>query len=814
MKKVLVVILTMTCVGIASAQTDGRDRLFNEGWKFYLGNADGIEEVTYNDREWRSVDLPHDWSIEALPNQIKDSIIGPFDKGAIGGFYSGYVRGGTGWYRKVFRLPASDKGKVVGIHFDGVFMNATIWLNGSRVGEYHHGYMPFWFDLTPYLKPTGQDNVISVKVKNEGITGRWYSGSGIYRDVWLSIKEQQHIATWGVKVKTPEVTRQAANVHIEATIDNESLQEKRMTVVAYVETTDHRQVAETKGEISVKAKDHASLTLQAKIEHPHLWSVESPTLYQVVTEIWDNGTLKDKTVTPFGIRSISYNADKGLLLNGERIILKGGCIHHDHGLIGAASYRQAEERRIRLLKQNGYNAIRTSHNPASSHLLDACDRLGMLVITEAFDVWNVEKMGNPQDYHLHFNDCWEKDVENFVKRDQNHPSIIMWSIGNEIPERVQPEGIEITKKLVSKFRELDDTRPLTEAFCRYQENINAGMSWDETAEPMSYLDIIGYNYVGDRYYKKDHQKYPARLMYGSEIYPNKSLANYKMAIECPYILGDFVWTAIDYMGEVAIGRREISSKKGMATIFRWPWYNAFCGDLDLIGSRKPQSYYRNVVWENMPIAMAVHAPMAPGMYENLSQWGWPDERQSWTWNGCEGRQMDIHVYSHAPLVRLYLNGQVIGEQQIPEGAIQADFKVTYQKGELKAVNVVDAKETDACHLVTTNEAKHIRLIAEQDTVKADRSEIVYIMVTLTDHQGQTDENMDDAVLTFKVSGNAELLGVSNANPAEPMDFQGKRCQTYQGRCLAVLRSTGKKGSATLTVSGDKLTTGQVEVRFQ
>ncbi len=811
MRKILLAMALCTTIG-TSAQVE-RDRLFNDGWKFWLGNVDGAERAAYNDKEWRNVDLPHDWSIEALPNQINDSIIGPFDKGAIGEFNVGYVRGGTGWYRKTFRLSASDKGKVVGIHFDGVFMNTTVWLNGHRVGEYHHGYVPFWFDLTPYLKPTGQDNVIAVKVENEGITGRWYSGSGIYRDVWLSVKEQQHIATWGVKVTTPEVTRQSAQVVIETTIDNEASQETQLNVVTFILDANHRKVAEAKGEIGVKAKESASLTLQTKVEDPYLWSVDSPTLYQAITEIWDKGTLKDKTATTFGIRCISYSADKGFLLNGERIILKGGCVHHDHGLIGAASYRQAEEREIRLLKQNGYNGIRTSHNPASSHLLDACDRLGMLVITEAFDVWTVEKMGNPQDYHLHFSNCWEQDVENFVKRDRNHPSIIMWSIGNEIPERVQTEGVEITKKLVSKFRQLDNTRPLTEAFCRYQEKINAGMSWEATAEPMSHLDIVGYNYVGDRYYKKDHQKYPERLMYGSEIYPNKSLSSYKMALENPYILGDFVWTAIDYMGEVAIGRREISSKKGMATIFRWPWYNAFCGDIDLIGNRKPQSYYRNVVWGNLHIAMAVHVPMEEGMFENLSQWGWPDERRSWTWNGYEGKAMDVRVYSRAPLVRLYLNEQLVGEKQVEEGNIQADFKVPYQKGELIAVNVENGKETDACILATTYEAEHIKLIAEQEAVKAGRGEIVYVMVKLTDRQGYTDVNMNDTELTFKVSGEAEILGVGNANPAKPMDFQSRRCKTYQGRCLVVLRSTGKRGTAVLTASGNGLSTGEVKVKF-
>jgi beta-galactosidase len=499
------------------------------------------------------------------------------------------------------------------------------------------------------------------------------------------------------------------------------------------------------------------------------------------------------------------DAATGLTLNGKRVLLKGGCIHHDDGLLGSATIDRAEERKIELLKQNGFNAIRTSHNPPSRQLLDACDRLGMLVIDEAFDIW--ERGKNPQDYHLYFKEWWKKDLDAMMLRDRNHPSVIFWSIGNEVNERADSSGLRITGQLVAEAHRVDPTRPVTAAICHFWDH--PGYKWDTTARAYAQLDVGGYNYEMNEY-EADHQKYPGRVMMGTESYPTLALENWDMVEKHPYVLGDFVWTAIDYLGEASIGHSTLDSKITHAFSLGWPWYNGWCGDIDITGNKKPQSWYRDVVWRVKPIAMAIHAPIPDGLVENVSGWGWPLESQSWSWPGMEGKQMTVRVFSRAPLVRLLLNGKVIGEQKIAAGSITAEFKIAYQPATLTAVNIENGKQTGTVAFKTTGTPARIILKADRSHIKSSRNDLSYVTVAVLDDKNQVVPWAKN-LIKFSISGAGELAAVGSANPMVLASFHGSETKTFEGRCLAIVRPTGKQGKIFLKATASGLSPGQVVI---
>lgn len=814
MKRILFICFLLISLDICAQQENQltsnatRSIPFDEGWLFIKDTISNAEQPNYNDSKWRQLDLPHDWSIEDLPNQTPGSIIGPFDKRSRGGIFTGYTIGGTGWYRKKFVIGKEQQDKQVLIHFDGVYMNSDVWLNGQHLGNHPYGYTPFYYDLTPYLKPAGQQNVLAVRVRNEGNNSRWYSGSGIYRHVSLMITEPVHVAPWGVYITTPEVAANSATVQIKTSINNKQANQRAITLVSSILSPQGKTVGRSQQAIPIEANTIKTGEQSITVKSPVLWSVETPLLYKVVTEIKEGDKIIDKVETPFGIRSLSFSAQKGFLLNGRRVLLKGGCIHHDHGPLGSAAIDRAEERKIELLKQNGFNAIRLSHNPPSRQLLDICDRLGMLVIDEAFDVWAKTKM--PKDYALYFKEHWQQDLNAMLLRDRNHPSVIIWSIGNEIPERVDSAGLRITKQLVDRVHQLDPSRPVTNAHCSFWDH--PGYQWDTTAQAFALLDIGGYNYQW-KLYESDHKKYPDRIMIGTESHPKDALENWNLVEKHPYVLGDFVWTAMDYLGEASTGNASLDSIKMHRRLLRYPWFNAWCGDIDLIGGKKPQSYYRDVVWRNRPIAMAVHEPIPQSLVENMSDWGWPLEWQSWTWPGAEGKSLQVRVFSRAPMVRLILNGKVVGEQKIADTSITAVFKVPYEPGTLKAVNVEHGKETDAFELKTAGAAKRIRLTADRNKISASRNDLSYISVEVVDEKGQLVPNAA-VPIQFSLSGVGELAGVGNASPTEMASFQRPERKTVNGKCLAILRPTGKRGTMTLKASASGLEGGQIIVTVQ
>ncbi|WP_460953626.1 glycoside hydrolase family 2 TIM barrel-domain containing protein [Spirosoma litoris] len=793
-------------------QKPSRTRLFDSDWRFLKDSTVQAEQSNYNDANWRKLDLPHDWSIEDLPNQAPDKVAGPFSRASVGGTSTGFTVGGTGWYRKTFTLNSSEKGKSVLIQFDGAYTETDVWVNGHHLGYHPYGYTPFSYDLTPYLAPHGAKNVLAVRVKNLGQNSRWYTGSGIYRHVWLTIADPVQIGQSGISITTPQVTEKLAQVQLIATIDNASGKPMPIVVQTTLIAPNGKPAGTTSRQmVTVSATGQAASKQVLTLANPQLWSPETPHLYKASIMLWSGKKRLDSIVTTFGIRSIEFGANKGFVLNGKRVLLKGGCIHHDNGPLGSAAIDRAEERKIELLKANGFNAIRTSHNPPSTALLDACDRLGMLVIDEAFDMWQRPK--KPQDYHRFFDAWWQRDLTAMIQRDRNHPSIILWSIGNEINERADPSGLEITKKLTDEAHRLDPTRPVTEALCVFWEHPKK--VWEDSDKAFAILDVGGYNYEW-KHNESDHQRHPERIIVGTETFAKEAFENWQQVEKHPYVIGDFVWTAMDYMGETAIGHTIIqpkADKDSTKAVLPWPWFNAWCGDLDLIGSKKPQSYYRDVVWRNRPVSMAVHSPIPDGMKETVTNWGWPDEQQSWSWAGAEGKPLQVRVFSRSPLVRLELNGKLIGEQRPSDSTITAIFTVPYEPGILKATSFNNGEPTGTVELRTAGKPHHLRLIADRSTISSSRNDLSYITVEVLDEQGNVVPSADLPV-TFQLSGVGELAGVANANPTDLSSFQQDRKTTFRGRCLAIVRPKGTTGSITLTAGSPNLQSGKLIVNVR
>lgn len=451
-------------LGVWAQPKTVRSQLFDAGWRFLKDNTVQAEQPAYNDAAWRTLDLPHDWSIEDLPNQTT----GPFSPVSVGGTSTGYTVGGTGWYRKSFTMSPAQRGKRVRIDFEGAYMETDVWLNGHHLGYHPYGYTPFGYELTPFLAPLGQRNVVVVRVRNEGQNSRWYTGSGIYRHVWLTITEAVHIAPLGVSITTPQVSGASAQVQVITTIDNTTQAPQSVSVLTTLTAPGGQLIGPFRQTVRLSPTDKADSKQILTVARPQRWSTETPNLYRATVVLLANNRRLDSLTTTFGIRSIAFDAKQGFVLNGKRVVLKGGCVHHDNGPLGAAAIDRAEERKAELLKANGFNAVRTSHNPPSPAFLDACDRLGLVVIDEAFDMWQRPK--KPQDYHRFFDTWWQRDLTAMIQRDRNHPSIILWSIGNEINERADPSGLEITKKLTDEARRLDPTRSVTEALCVFWEH--------------------------------------------------------------------------------------------------------------------------------------------------------------------------------------------------------------------------------------------------------------------------------------------------------------------------------------------------------
>ena len=768
MKKILITTMLVIAAISVSAQRlrvgelgSGmtKKQLFDFGWQF-----------THNGKT-QSVDLPHDWDIFEGPNA---------GKGATG-TGGGWFEAGKGEYRKKFRVESLElRDKLVKLHFEGVYQKAEVYVNGQKAGQHHYGYTPFTVDVTPYLYKDKRENEVVVKVDNsEQPNCRWYSGSGIYRHVWLETMPTLHIAENGIFITTPKVNADKAQVQVDVTVQNESQADRNATVV----------VGSAQLMVAVKAGESKTVSTTIFVKNPHLWSPESPTLYEAKVELKEAGTVIDNATAKYGIRSFSFDVENGFMLNGKKVLINGACVHHDDGVLGAMAFDDAEIRKVRQMKEAGFNLIRTSHNPTTRAFLDACDSLGMLVIDEAFDGWRTQK--NPYDYSTVIDSCYREDIRAMVRRDRNHPSVISWSIGNEVIERKDIRVVYTARQMKQAILEWDQTRPVTEALCAWDND------WEIYDPHAEVLDVVGYNYMIFKH-ASDHERDPKRIMWQTESYPRDAFKNWAVVNDFPYVVGDIVWTGLDYLGESAIGRYYYEGEKPGEHWFDggFPeWHGAYCGDVDITGWRKPISHYREMLWnKDTPLYMAVKEPN--GYYGDIktTMWSvWPTW-ESWTWPGWEGKPIEVEVYTKAPEVKLYLNDQLIDTKQVSrETEFKAVFTVPYKAGTLRAE--ADGKSVT---LKTAGEPARLRLTPDRTVMAADGQSLTFVTVEVIDKNGWVCPNTPIDCEAI-VKGQGQLLAFASADLKDTEPYTSPHVKTWKGRALLVVRSTQQKGSVSVSI---------------
>ncbi|HET6487903.1 MAG TPA: glycoside hydrolase family 2 TIM barrel-domain containing protein, partial [Spirochaetia bacterium] len=732
----------------------------------------------------------------------------------------GYLPCGIGWYRKSFRLPDDWAGRLVSIELDGVYKNSDVWINGEHLGFQPYGYTSFSYDLTAHLRPATAANLLAVRVDNRLLPdSRWYTGSGVYRHTWLTGTDSLHVPQWGVFVATASVDPEEVEVLARTTLRNDSSVDRDCEVHSAIADSSGRIVGSAHSPQLVPVGTDQEVRHRIRLAQPRRWSLEDPHRYSLRTTIRQEGRVVDEVVTPFGVREILFDADRGFLLNGQKRKILGVCLHHDGGCVGAAVPEGMWERRLRILKAMGCNAVRTSHYPPAPELLDLCDRMGFLVMDEAFDEWRIGKFAHG--YHEYFDEWAERDLRAMIRRDRNHPSIVLWSVGNEIPEQTQPEGEAILKRLVDVARAEDPTRLVTSA-C---DNIAAHVP--TRREFTDLLDVVGYNYVDrwedrrERYYSVDREDFPRRRMIGSE---NLSLSGVRgstgaedptlvwglspvrpVAVEQlwrftrihDYVAGDFLWTGIDYLGET-----------------RWPHKNASCGVLDLCGFPKDGYYFYQSQWTEQPM---LH--LFP----------------HWTWPGREGEIVAVLCFTNCESVELFLNGRSLGEKsyafplrgmdrsrtwddQVRDpvrrpttGDLHLAWDVPYQAGTLRAVGRRQGKEVCVEELRTASDPQRLVAELEPSWIRADGRDVCHVTVRVCDGQGVLCPEADSLV-RFSVEGAARLIGVDNGRPDSHERFQAKERHAFRGLCLAVVQSTGAAGTILIQVSSEGLEPSAVELR--
>ena len=788
---------------------------FDAGWKFLLGDEAGAKESGYDDSKWRRLDLPHDWSIE-----------GDFSEKNTTGQQEGGLPAGIGWYRKRFGIASKDPSaglsrvkrfladKRVYIEFDGIYRNSEVWINGHYLGKRPNGYISFRYELTPYLKEGGDSNVLAVRVDNSGQpNSRWYTGSGIYRHVWLVTTRPIAVDHWGSFVSTLEVNERQARVHLQTAILCTGDRPSTVKVRTQVYDAAGRMVvaAENPG---VVLKDSLTQTGQELLlPAPRLWSTKRPYLYKVVTTlIGADGRVQDSYTTPLGIRTFRFDEQRGFLLNGRPLKIRGVCMHHDLGALGAAVNTRAIGRQLEILKAMGCNGIRTSHNPPAPELLDLCDKMGFIVMDEAFDMWRKKK--NKYDYSLDFKDWHVRDLEDQILRDRNHPCVFIWSIGNEIREQFDSTGIAIAQELVEVVKKLDTTRPVTSA-----------LSEPDPAKNFIYrseaLDLVGLNYHQEVY--ADFAKnYPGQKFIATETmsalatrghydmpsdstrrwpvaakkpleganpdwtvsaYDNVSAywgstheETWKVVKKYPFLSGLYIWTGFDYLGE--------------PTPYPWPARSSYFGIVDLAGFPKDVYYMYQSEWTSTPVLHIL---------------------PHWNWAGREGKPVDVWVYyNQADEVELFLNERSLGVRKKEGGDLHVQWRVNWQPGVLRAVSRKKGKTVLVRTIKTAGPAAKIELKADRSFIRADGKDLSFITVRITDAAGKL---VPDAAneLHFEVDGEGALVGLDNGYQASLESFKTDRHRAYNGMCLAIVQAKKKAGKITLRVSGMGLRGGALVV---
>jgi beta-galactosidase len=811
--------LAVPCASAASevGLAAGRRISFNDGWRFFKGEAPGAEAAAFDDSQWTEIALPHDWAISE-----------PFDRnlnphtGALPAF-------GTGWYRKSFTLPDSAKGRYFSIEFDGAMSNAHVWLNGQELGSRPYGYASFAFDLTPYLHFGVAPNLLAVRLTPEDHSSRWYAGAGIYRNVWLTVTGPVHVAHWGTYVTTPEVAADQSSVSVKTEIRNRQAGEAYVTLRTRVLDAAGKEIARHDDDAAIPPDGAQTVTASLTVPKPERWDIDHPYLYRLVSEVRNGNRVEDSYETPFGIRSIAFDKDKGFLLNGRHLKLQGVCQHSDLGALGAAVNRRATERQLEILKAGGVNAIRTSHNPPSPELLEFCDRLGLLVMDESFDMWRVPKV--PNGLSKFFDEWSEREVRDMVHRDRNHPSIIMWSIGNEIPEQSKPDGWKEARRLTGFFHEEDPTRPTTSAFDNWTGAIKNKLA-DE-------VDVPGFNYK-PMHYAQIMKEHPAWAIFGTETsscvssrgvyhlpiekyqkHPSLQISSYDIIAppwaycpdvefdaqdRLPAVLGEFVWTGFDYLGEPTPFFDSSAANKT-----DWPARSSYFGMVDLAGFPKDRYYLYQSQWTSQPM---VH--LLP----------------HWNWQGREGQAIPVMCYTNADEVELTLNGKSLGRKKrfgepwvMPVGPnVSPDkrfstkyrlvWEVPYEAGTLKAVAYRENRQVAVDEVRTAESPARIRLVPDRAVIHADGDDLSFVTVRLEDQRG-TLCPMADNLVEFQIEGPGRIEAVDNGNAATTEPFHADHRKAFNGLALVIVRSVrGKPGAIQLTATGAGLFAGTTTIRTQ
>ena len=817
-----------------------RRRRFDADWRFYRGALIGAEVPDFDDTGWRRVDTPHDWRIEDLPNPTAtDSIstadptawlvpttfpdrIGPFDVTATAaGRSESWTVGGEGWYRKAFRLSGLRSNDLAEVHFDGVYHNSDVWLNGHHLGFQPYGYSPFSYDLTPYL--VNGENVLAVRVRTIGSTSRWYPGAGIFRNVTLITTGPVRIPIDGIWASAHDVSKNSATVSVQSSVVNGgSAAIKTQVRVTLLDRHGRSAASQLTQPISIEPGATVTARADLIVRRPDLWSIEEPNLYRVRAEVVTRAGVVDRSEVTTGIRSISMTGQYGFLLNGREVKMRGANIHHDNGALGAVAAPDAEDRKVRLLKESGFNAIRTSHNPPSAALLDACDRHGVVVIDELFDRWDV---GGADTYAVYFDEWWTRIVDRVITRDRNHPSIVMWSTGNEIgrPPATggqNPSVAKYGKVIADRVRSLDPNRPVTQGSAMGQAFF---FTLASTAPDWDYLDLADAHYQNDlatTYHNSVlplHDGHPDRPLVIGEAWHQEIYDDWKSVIDHPWAIGTFSWTGWDYLGESGAGVPRlfpVGAPQPPISLpaLPYPWISSYQGDHDLIGQPKPQLYWKRVVWGLSDLEMAVERPAPDGFEQRALVWSYYDELQSWTWPGREGKDMKVRVYTTGDEVRLFLGGREVARKAVTD----ADKRVTtfvlpYAPGRLTATARRRGREIGRKSFDTAGTPAGLRLTTDDRGIAGEPGSLAHVLVEVVDdHNRQVPDAV--ALVSVAVRGPATLAGIGSANPHYVDSFQQPRRYTYHGQALAILRATGDRGTVTLTASAPGLRSTDVRLR--
>jgi beta-galactosidase len=749
---------------------------FDSGWLFLKGDPNDASGPGFDDNGWRKLDVPHDWSIE-----------GPFDQKNSTGAAGGFLPSGIGWYRKHFSLNGSHRDRRIFIEFDGVMANSDVWINGFHLGKRPYGYVSFRYDLTGHINFGKQQNVLAVRADNSGQpASRWYTGAGIYRHVRLVATNPVHIAQWGTFVTTPRVSEDKATVRVQNEVINQSSAPRTLSIQVTVLDPNGRLVDQEEAKtLSIASGATMNFSQDIIVEKPQLWNLERPNLYRLVVRVRDgNKTLDDETVT-FGIRDAHFEADTGFWLNGRNFKIKGVCLHHDGSAFGAAVPLRVWERRLEILRELGVNAIRTAHNPPAPEFLDLCDRMGFLVMDELFDCWTVAK--NPYDYHLYFNEWSRIDARDTIRRDRNHPSIIVYSAGNEIHDTPKPDIAKpILASLVSTFHEADPSRPVSQGLFRP----NVSHDYDNGLADL--LDVVGQNYRENEILAAHRQK-PTRKILGTENGHDRT-AWLPMRDNAPYA-GQFLWCGIDYLGEAG----------------RWPTVAANSGLLDRTATPRPLAFQRKSWWSNEPMVYVARriGPSPRPMLSTDPGFDPAAERHpqvlfsDWTPRNAGPHEEDVEVYSNCQQVELFLNDKTLGVQSKPADDSPRNWKVPFAAGTLKAVGKNLGRVVASYELQTAGKPAQILLAVDRNAIAPVWDDVAYVTVTVVDENGVRVPTAGDLV-TFSIKGPGVIAAVDSGNNNGHELFQTNQRQAYQGRCFAMIKAISGKGRITLEAAAPGL----------